>query len=254
MLFAEWLASLDGTLDVTTIANYEMYVRAHFLPYFATLNRLTTASCSDYSRARLRRVQATTLRKELSALRGFVAWLVEQGVMSERDAPTIKGPTRKTTGTPNDARRKVGGWVGLTPEEAERIIALLPEHGRRNRPIRAFLHAVITGNDCPAFDPEFPGWICPLVAIREVDRYVAGTGRHKLENVCKRWGVELDGAHRALSDATAAGKLLFRLLERKAIRSCSLRSMLETTERKRAAQERDFQEHLARKARKEGAA
>ncbi len=117
---------------------------------------------------------------------------------------------------------------------------------------RAFLHAVITGTECPMFDPAFPGWICPLVAVREVDRYVAGSGRHKLEATCKRWGVQLDGAHRALSDATATGHLLFRLLERRAIRSCSLGSMLKTTEQKRAQQERDFQAWLASRPARDG--
>lgn len=118
---------------------------------------------------------------------------------------------------------------------------------------RAFLHASITGTDCAAFDPSFPGWLCPLVVVREVDRFVAGKGRHKLEATCKRWGVEMDGpAHRALTDATAAGRLLFRLLERGAVRSCPADRMLAHTEKKRAEHERDFQAWFARQQ-KQGA-
>lgn len=111
---------------------------------------------------------------------------------------------------------------------------------------RAFLHAVITGTDCAAFDPAFPGWLCPLVVVREIDRNVSGSGKNKLTAACKRWGIELTGAHRSLSDATAAGRLLFRLKERGKLRTSSLRSMLETTERKRAQQEADFQAWLAK--------
>lgn len=125
-------------LDKTTIDNYEMYTRAHYLPFFRTLDRLTTASCTDYTRTRLRKVQAKTVRKEHSGLRGFVRWCVEQGHMHEDDAPTIRPVPKKATGTPDDVRRKVGGWVDLTPKEAEAIIALLPERGRRNRAIRAY--------------------------------------------------------------------------------------------------------------------
>lgn len=132
---ADWLASLDGMLDQTTVASYVMYARAHFLPFFRTLDRITTPGGSDYVRTRLRKVQATTIRKELSALRGFLTWCVEHGFLDA--APIVKSVPKKATGTPDDKRRKVGGWVDLTPEEAAKIIALLPER-KRGRPIRAY--------------------------------------------------------------------------------------------------------------------
>lgn len=138
VLCAEWLASLDGTHDKTTIAGYLMYVKAHWLPFFRTLDRMTTASCGDYARTRLRSVQAKTVRKEQSALRGFFAWCVEHGHLLEEDAPVVKPLPKRATGTPNDKRRKVGGWIGLTADEAEKIIAKLPEEGKRGRPIRAY--------------------------------------------------------------------------------------------------------------------
>lgn len=103
---------------------------------------------------------------------------------------------------------------------------------------RAFLHAEITGTECAAFDSAF-GWLCPLVVIREVDRYVGGKGRHKLEVVCKRWNVELTKAHSAAADAVATGELLYTLLSRGKVRSCSLGRMLSVTEQKRTAQEAD---------------
>ena len=58
-------------------------------------------------------------------------------------------------------------------------------------------------------DSNWP-WLDPLTVIRVVDRFAKGTGRHKLPAVCKRYGIELD-AHNALSDARAAGILLYRL-------------------------------------------
>lgn len=54
-------------------------------------------------------------------------------------------------------------------------------------------------------------WLDPLVMVRELDRYERGKGRHTLTATCKRWGVELDGAHNALADATATGKLLWAM-------------------------------------------
>lgn len=137
VLFAEWLASLEGMLDKTTIATYEMYTGAHYLPFFRTLDRITTASCSDYQRARLRRVQAKTLRKELSGLRGFLAWCLENGHILEADMPIVKSVPKKATGTPNDLRRKVGGWIDLEEREALAIVKLLPVRVR-NRPVQAY--------------------------------------------------------------------------------------------------------------------
>jgi integrase len=142
VLFAEWLASLENTLDVTTVRNYEMYVAAHFLPFFSTLDHVTTASCSDYTRARLAKVMAKTVRKEQSAMRGFIAWCVERGHIDEDEAPVVRPVPKRATGTPSESRRKIGGWIKLTPDEASRIIAALPEHGRRNRPHRAYVEVL----------------------------------------------------------------------------------------------------------------
>lgn len=58
-------------------------------------------------------------------------------------------------------------------------------------------------------DSNWP-WFDPLTVIRVVDRYAKGSGRHKLPAACDRHGVELT-AHNALSDARAAGLLLYKL-------------------------------------------
>jgi DNA polymerase-3 subunit epsilon len=61
-------------------------------------------------------------------------------------------------------------------------------------------------------------WIDPLVWVRHFDRYVKGSGRHKLAATCARRKVELVKAHAAEDDAIAAG-LLWMQLEPE-VRSC----------------------------------
>lgn len=143
VLFAEWLASMETTHDASTLKNYEMYVASHFVPFFGSLAGLSTPSCSDYTRMRLRHIQAITLRKEQSALRGFIAWCTEeeQGYFHPDEAPIVRSVPKRVTGTPN-ARRKEGGWVNLTPKEARAILRHLPvTNPKRNgicRPVRAY--------------------------------------------------------------------------------------------------------------------
>lgn len=113
---------------------------------------------------------------------------------------------------------------------------------------KPILHRFISGTDCPLFDPA-QAWIDPLVIVRKLDRYVPGTGRHKLATVCARWGVPIpDGeAHSALGDVRAVGRLLARLVELGKVRAdVSLGRMLTYTATLRAQQERDFQRYRAR--------
>lgn len=110
---------------------------------------------------------------------------------------------------------------------------------------RGLLHRQITGNDCPAIDPAVE-WIDPLVIIRKVDRYRRGSGRHKLAAACKRWGVDLEQQHRALGDATAAGLLLFRLLERGVVKPTPLGRILDYMRKQREAQDAESATFRAR--------
>jgi DNA polymerase III subunit epsilon len=107
-------------------------------------------------------------------------------------------------------------------------------------------HRWIWGNDCPLFEPA-QRWIDPLVMIRSIDRYVPGSGRHKLENVCKRWGVPLEGeAHNALTDVRAVGCLLSRLVELGKVKAhVTLARMLDYSDRMREQQQKDFDRYRA---------
>jgi DNA polymerase-3 subunit epsilon len=53
-----------------------------------------------------------------------------------------------------------------------------------------------------------------LVWVRDIDRFVPGAGRHRLEATCARHGVTMGAAHRALTDARATGQLLQKLAPR----------------------------------------
>jgi DNA polymerase III epsilon subunit family exonuclease len=57
--------------------------------------------------------------------------------------------------------------------------------------------------------PDLP-WIDPFVFICELDRFKRGK---KLSDSAKRWGVNLENAHRAMADAMAAGKLMLKMAD-----------------------------------------
>ena len=140
--FAEWLAEIEGTVDETTWDTYALYVTAHFVPFFRTLDRLA-AGAQDYVRARLRQVLSKTVRKECSALRGALDIFVERGYLSR--APVIKSPGNKATGTPDKKRRHKDAPVILEPAEVAALLRQLPEVWR-GVPLRArFIIAWETG-------------------------------------------------------------------------------------------------------------
>jgi|GEM_PF-1934164 len=58
--------------------------------------------------------------------------------------------------------------------------------------------------------PEMP-WIDPFVFVCELDRYKRGK---KLSDAARRWGVNLENAHRARADAHAAGNLLLKMADK----------------------------------------
>lgn len=113
---------------------------------------------------------------------------------------------------------------------------------------RAILHAEIQGRDCLAFDPSW-AWIDVLVMVKHFDRFVKGSGRHKLANACARHGIEIKGAHRAEADAIATGALLWTFKSK--LGDVSAEHLIQRCEERRAEQERDFQKWLARQPKRE---
>lgn len=83
-LFGEWLATLDGVLDVETLRTYRVtYVGGHFLDFFKKLDDVADESQVDaYARTRMRKVLKSTVFKELGALRGFLRWAKMEGFIT----------------------------------------------------------------------------------------------------------------------------------------------------------------------------
>jgi DNA polymerase III epsilon subunit-like protein len=120
---------------------------------------------------------------------------------------------------------------------------------------RRILHRLApaaSGHALPILDADL-NWIDPLVIVRDVDKYAPGKGRHRLENAIARHGIATTGNHRALADAEAAGRLLFKFKER--IGDMTVSELLRKQAVRAAAQERERAEWIAKQppAKAEGA-
>lgn len=135
-LVAAWLVDRTAT-NPESSSTYDVYA-AHFLDHFSAVDHLTPGGAAEYMRARLRVVQAGTVRKELSALRSFLAWCVEFGVLE--DAPAVPSVPTKTLGTRFEKRRRVKA-IELSPREVAAFLSALPEWSTSKKvapfPIRA---------------------------------------------------------------------------------------------------------------------
>ncbi len=127
--FASWLADYkmmhaDGTLETTT-----MYVESHFLKHFSGFDTFTTASYRDYMGHRIQCVTRSTLRKELSALRMFVAWCAEHGTA----LPPVPGlPKAGHPGKRAKNARKAKATI-LDKAIVKRVLMAMPERSRRTK-------------------------------------------------------------------------------------------------------------------------
>jgi len=183
----------------------------------------------------------------------------EQGV--ERDAfytllnPGIPIPegTAKIHGITDEQVTNAPELLDVAPELARVALGAVPGGYNGETFDKPILHRFVSGTDCPLFDPA-QAWIDPLIMVRSIDKYAAGSGRHRLANACTRWGVPmLDGeAHNALGDVRALGRLLARLVELGKVRTdTTLGRLLEYTAIKRAEQQREFAAYRARMAAKQ---
>ena len=137
ILTAEWLASLDGKggLADTTVTTYLTYVRA-WTKRWQRLPQLTASALALYLRERLgkaptetvRTATRQTVRKEASALRGFLGWLKDGTILA--DVPVVELPS-KAKGVRAKRRREP---VPLAHEEALQIVRALPALALRQGP------------------------------------------------------------------------------------------------------------------------
>jgi integrase len=134
--FAHWLEAFGASHAERTTKTYEDYATV-FLAEFRSLPLITTPSIASYARKRLLRVKATTVRKELSALRSFLAWCVEVQLMTE--APVVVSIPKRAVGTKGtwaDGADREQRRIDMTPAQVDALIAALPERSRRGHPSR----------------------------------------------------------------------------------------------------------------------
>lgn len=124
---AQWLSEVDGTLlDSETAKTYGGYFSKHLGEFFGTVEML-----SNYERARqyvahrLRSVQGVTVRKELSAARGLLAWLYGE------DAPPLPSVPKRAHGTPHRQGKRQS--TELSPAEVRALLRAVDD-----RQLRAF--------------------------------------------------------------------------------------------------------------------
>lgn len=133
----QWIETLEGTRDPRTLEGYTIYGSSHWIPFFSGMHRLTDAETLKYMQARLAKVSASTVRKELSALRGFCRW-----AESERLIPPVRVPSvpKRAVGTAFKHRRRSAA-IELSPSEVAKLIKALPEWSSSPRvpsfPVRA---------------------------------------------------------------------------------------------------------------------
>ena len=87
---------------------------------------------------------------------------------------------------------------------------------------------LVAGYNCIHYDLPLMARLCGLVWLAAIDgmpvidalvlirhraigKFWKGPGRHRLSNVCARYGIEADGAHRAGADVLMTGRLLWAL-------------------------------------------
>jgi DNA polymerase-3 subunit epsilon len=86
-----------------------------------------------------------------------------------------------------------------------------------------------------AFYPDVE-WIDPLVWIRKIYKYQKGS--KKLTDVCKFLNIEFDNAHRAVSDARAAGEVLMAIADK--IRIADYHTLIHVQKCEAVTQQREF--------------
>lgn len=194
-LISEWLTT-DGTIDPDTVGVWECYGR-RYCEHFPTLADVTEATATAYRGKRLGEVQATTVRKELSTLRRFLAWCKLHGHL-QRDV-AVPGVPAKATGTKHHQRRRVSAGE-LSPGHVAAFLAALPEWSTSRKveafPIRSrFIFAYETGLRPGAID---------VLSVPEHWQPGATTLRLSDDADKIRWGREIPLTDRALQALTFA--------------------------------------------------
>lgn len=128
---AAWLE--EHSARPKTLELYEKYA-SYWTREFSSTRNLTERLIAAYIRRRLREVRGKTVSNELCAMRVFLRWLVEAGILPE--VPPLPHVTKAVTGTPYEKRRRVKA-PELTPEEIEAVLAKLAKYSATGFPVWA---------------------------------------------------------------------------------------------------------------------
>lgn len=129
-LFADWLAYLETTHAPKTLEIWELYVKNRWIPWFggptAAPSAITHEACEAYMRKRLIEVRATSVKKELAALRSFVSYLGQIGLAGGDPAATVPRLPKRAAGVAYGKRRRVAA-PHLSPDQVRALLRKLPE-------------------------------------------------------------------------------------------------------------------------------
>ena len=103
----EWLASAPLRPDTR-----ESYRSSYAVRWVRELPMLSNDTAARYVRKRLSETRAKSVRSEVSALRGFARWLLDEGYLAE--PVEVPSPPPGALGTPCATRRR-----GLEPPDDE---------------------------------------------------------------------------------------------------------------------------------------
>lgn len=211
---ATFLVDYQATHADGTGKNAEDYFRVNFLPFFGNFERFARASYSDYMRDRISRVTRTTLRKELSCLRMFIAWCGQRDVHLPPVPPL---PKAGHPGTRSKRARKRKATI-IEPAEAKRILVAMPERSRRTgcfvRPLFSLLWetglrpTTVLKLSAPL---NYRKAAKTLFINREIDKEgyerhvpLSAAARKALDRVVPKKGLLFDAAEGSLRDSLVA--------------------------------------------------
>lgn len=128
-LLGEWLASLEGVLDPTTVKTYEGYAGTHWRAFKSLDDATDDGQLGDYARGRVKVVLRKTLTKEMSALFTFFRWCKEQGALAE--LPPRPELPKKAKGHRAGKQRERANE--LSTRQVEAFLVALPEWSHEHR-------------------------------------------------------------------------------------------------------------------------
>ncbi len=126
---AKWIESLRGSLSEGGRYIHTLYARGWVAWFDDDLGNVTESSLGDLVRERLRHVVRSTVKKERSALKKFLAWCEEKGLGRAPEVPPIPA---KAMGT----RARIVKKAELSPRDTAKILAALPETTPRGALVR----------------------------------------------------------------------------------------------------------------------